>query len=139
MTDLTTLTTKTAQSLHAEWCRQMREKGWHWKDSPCRYCPDANPYGTNTIPNPCACSFYSTDLIPWPDLHGSRRQEYLSTAKAVLPEIVETIFTDAMDVVEKTKVAHEFHGSVFHEPSKNGKELVAALLYLRDRRLEELK
>ena len=133
---MTDLVVRTAQSLHAEWCEQMRKKGFHGPGEECN-----NYYHRGLMPkrsHPKDCTKGHPNLIPWPDLPESRRQEYLATAKAVLPEIVETIFTDAMDVVEKTKVAHEFHGSVFHEPSKNGKELVAALLYLRDRRLEEL-
>ncbi len=152
---MTDLTTKTAQSLHDKWCEQMREKGWHWKDSPCRYCPDANPYGTNTIPNPCACSFYSPDLIPWPDLPESRRQEYLATAKAVLPEIVGEVFDEVIlascewcaagevpqwrsfpKIVEKpTLLIHR------HKGQSDSYDLCDAepVVSLRDRRLEELE
>ena len=138
------LVTKVAKDLHAEWCRQMWEKGWHWKDSPCRYCPDANPYGTNTIPNPCACSFYSTDLIPWPDLPESRRQEYLATAKAVLPEIVGEVLNEGKiasalycGVPKNVRHAIEAEGYVqTHWEAAFAKIIVDAL---RVRRLEELK
>ena len=155
---MTDLTTKTAQSLHAEWCRQMREKGFHGPNEDCTY--DVSPDNPLTYqhqrevrysckkdegmkPNgdtfPYRCGYYHPNLIPWPDLPESRRQEYLATAKAVLPEIVESVFTDAMDVVERTKVLHGDHYAAYQATSNNAKELVAALLYQRDRRLEELK
>ncbi|KKM92104.1 hypothetical protein LCGC14_1221730 [marine sediment metagenome] len=93
---MTDLTTKTAQSLHAKWCEQMREKGWHGPEGECTpregwRCPGRG------------CHEVHPDIVAWPDLPESRRQEYLATA------------------------------------SNDEKELVAALLCLRDRRLEELK
>ena len=86
---MTDLTTKTAQSLHAEWCKQMREKGFHGPGEECK-----NYYHRGLMPkgsHPKDCTKGHPNLIPWPDLPESRRQEYLATAKAVLPEIEREI------------------------------------------------
>ena len=119
---MTDLTTKTAQSLHEKWCEQMREKGFHLLES-CPDCPDRDPYSTVTTPNPIACGFYRGSLIPWPALPESRRQEYLETAKAVLPEIVGEAFGECLTICAEM----------------NALESWAAIENLRDRRLEELK
>ena len=84
---MTNLTTKIARSLHAEWCRQMWKKGLHGPNQPCithspsikELCEEGGRH----------CAYFRADLIPWPDLPESSRQEYLATATAVLPEIVE--------------------------------------------------
>ncbi len=65
---MTDLTTKTAQSLHAEWCRHMWKRGWH------------GPLDKRT-------NKYDAKLVSWSSLPVTRQQEYLAMAKAVLPEI----------------------------------------------------
>ena len=119
---MTDLRTKTAQSLHAEWCEQMREKGFYGLTDPI------GGYESHRKFHP--------DLIPWPDLPESRRQEYLATAKAVLPEIVGEVFEDAAKNLR----------SISDEMFKNGESGYLTVLgagvmtrQLRDRRLEELK
>ena len=126
---MTDLTTKTAQSLHAEWCEQMREKGFHGPDEKCSL-KDTHQF-TLVVPRMLCeegksrCPKFHRDLIPWPDLDESRQQEYLSTAKAVLPEIVGEVFDGVINVIKTEEVFHGDH--------------LAALMNLRDRRLKELK
>ncbi|KKL68660.1 hypothetical protein LCGC14_2122820, partial [marine sediment metagenome] len=86
---MSTLITRTAQSLHAEWCRQMRKKGFHGPDEKCSL-KDTHQF-TLVVPRMMCeegksrCPKFHREIIPWPDLPESRRQEYLATAKAVLP------------------------------------------------------
>ena len=134
---MTDLTTKTAQSLHAEWCRQMREKGMH---GPRDKCPE-NPsgilirYRTNSTANNCVCRKQRLILLPWPDLPESRRQEYLATAKAVLPEIVGEVFDECQMVAQDYEILEvdkiDLKYGTGHCP--------IAIRERRDRRLEELK
>ncbi|KKL14091.1 hypothetical protein LCGC14_2519250, partial [marine sediment metagenome] len=69
----------------------------------------------------------------WPDLPESRRQEYLATAKAVLPEIVGEAHEDCIDVIRdlNRNLPVEF----FRLLEQAEKRIRA----LRDRRLGELK
>ena len=123
---MTDLTTKTAQSLHAEWCEQMREKGFHGPDEKCSL-KDTHQF-TLVVPRMLCeegksrCPKFHRDLIPWPDLDESRQQEYLATAKAVLPEIVGEAFGECLTICAEM----------------NALESWAAIGNLRDRRLEEL-
>ena len=122
----TDLTTKTAQSLHAEWCEQMRKKGRHGPREHCDYCEimQHTVYGGN-------CNYFDASICAWPDLPESRRQEYLSTAKAVLPEIVGEVFDEAWQIA----VSYD------QKAAWNGAPIAIAneIDLLRDRRLEELK
>ncbi len=120
-----------AQRLHDKWCEQMREKGFHGPDKECSLCPVRQTQRD--------CEMFHADLILWADLDESRRQEYLETAKAVLPEIVGEIFDDAINVIETTKVMHGDHYAAYRAISNDMQELSAALMNRRDRRLEELK
>ena len=86
------LITGTAQSLHDKWCEQMREKGFHGPGIGCTYDDlQLSIVRANCNDKICRCKLFHADLMPWPDLPESRRQEYLVTAKAVLPEIVGEI------------------------------------------------
>ena len=152
---MTDLTTKTAQSLHDKWCEQMRKKGWHDLGEACgkskrdsygqEYkCGDVYRQGVRTGKK-VFCKWQHAELIPWPDLPESRRQEYLATAKAVLPEILEEAArlvcfecnNGAVKVPYPTEdgelVGHDFNGKMFL--------CGAAGIWrdLHDRRLEELK
>ena len=147
---MTDLTTKTAQSLHDKWCEQMREKGWHGPDGLGHdFIFDASiiPCGKLVLIRPEErryCDKFHADLIPWPDLPESRRQEYLATAKAVLPEIVGEILNESKiasalycGVPKNVRHAIEAEGYVqTHWEAAFAKIIVDAL---RDRRLEELK
>ncbi len=129
---MTDLVTRVAQSLHDKWCEQMREKGFYGS---------TDPIGGYTLHD----KFHS-GLIPWPDLPESRRQEYLATAKAVLPEIVGEVFDSCIIAVCESCYAG-------HSPNKNGLHILVragyrserirctaqAIRALRDRHLEELK
>ena len=139
---MTDLTTKTAQSLHDKWCEQMREKGFHLL-LPCRDCPDADPYSTVTRPSPRDCGFYRDSLLPWPDLPESHRQEYLTTAKAVLPEIVGEVLQPIQSMVN-TQADNEglwFRAQTAPEAylQRKLRELHGIIEKLPNRRLEELK
>ena len=137
---MTDLTTKTAQSLHAEWCRQMRKKGFHGPAEACTESWLSGEVSTRSAREDCKSGFdrcrrFHADLIPWPDLPDSRRQEYLSTAKAVLPEIVEAIFDECQMVAQDYEILEvddiELKYGVGHCP--------IAIRQLRDRRLKELE
>ncbi|KKK52491.1 hypothetical protein LCGC14_3104410, partial [marine sediment metagenome] len=95
---MTDLTTKTAQSLHDKWCRQMREKGRHGPGTGCTYDDlQLSIVRANCNDKIGRCKMFHPDLIPWPDLPESHRQEYLATAKAVLPEIDQAIAEARLD------------------------------------------
>ena len=171
---MTDLVTKTAQSLHAEWCRQMRKKGFHGPKEECTYdvapdnpltyqhqrevrysCKKEEGMKPNGDTFPYRCGYYHPHLLPWPDLDESRRQEYLATAKAVLPEIVEEVLKEAIlascewcaagevpqwgsfpKIVEKPMLLiHQ------HEGQSDSYDLCDAepVVSLRDRRLGELE
>ena len=134
---MTNLTTKTAQSLHAEWCRQMWKKGFH---GPTEFCS----FACNN--EDIHCEQFHGYLIPWPDLPESSRQEYLVTATAVLPEIVGGVFDEAVKVAVEWGcttggLEQDYRGlsanDFFERYGTN--ELMKAILNLRARRLEELK
>jgi len=149
---MSTLITRTAQSLHAEWCRQMRKKGFHGEKEECTYdvapdnpltyqhqrevrysCTKEEGMKPNGDTFPYRCGYYHPHLLPWPDLPESRRQEYLATAKAVLPEIVGEAHEDCIDVIRdlNRNLPVEF----FRLLEQAEKRIRA----LRDRRLGELK
>ncbi|KKM03546.1 hypothetical protein LCGC14_1773420 [marine sediment metagenome] len=134
---MTDLTTKTAQSLHDKWCEQMREKGWHGPAEDCTESWLSGEVATQAARKDCKSGFdlcrkFHADLIPWPDLPESRRQEYLATAKAVLPEIVEAVVEECSPWMEH---------SVDKSCSGVIGECTCGLenFLLRDRRLEGLK
>ena len=147
---MTDLTTKTAQSLHAEWCRQMREKGSH---APGK-CPKASEKlfvkrrieGEHCNKRNPICPDFDHRLSSWHSLPESRRQEYLVTATAVLPEIVGGVFDEAVKVAVEWGcttggLEQDYRGlsanDFFERYGTN--ELMKAILNLRARRLEELK
>ena len=129
---MTDLTTKTAQSLHAEWCRQMREKGWHGPKESCTHADNdeacCETYGGGSELDWFRCDKFHADLLPWPDLPESRRQEYLATAKAVLPEILREVRKQLVGGLTR----NEEEDGIHETNARN-------LLYWLDRRLEELK
>ena len=132
---MTALTTKTAQSLHAAWCRQMREKGWHGPDLNCVSCEimQQTVYSGN-------CNDFHIEIIPWPDLHPTRRQEYLSTAKAVLPEIVGELLGECLKIAESCEVTEEAIRTYLSRGDLIIRTSIAAEIQaLRDRCLEEIK
>jgi hypothetical protein len=154
---MTDLTTKTAQSLHAEWCRQMWKKGFHGPDKRCsrlvRLCPDPGLYVTwhcgdsldpaNYNLDEARCDQFNPDLVYWLNLPESRRQEYLATAKAVLPEIVGEVLQPIQSMVN---TQHDDEGLWFRAKTapeaylqSKLRELHGIIEKLRDRRLEELK
>ncbi len=122
---MTALTTKTAQSLHDKRCEQMRAKGFHGPLEVCSYPEDQciESYAGTQQLRWVHCIKFCPSLIPWPDLPESRRQEYLVTAKAVLPEIVGEVFGECLTICAEM----------------NALESWAAIGNLRDRCLEELK
>ena len=134
---MTDLTTKTAQSLHDKWCEQMREKGFHGPKEDCTH----HDKGQRTqcsrgMGRDHRCYKFDSNLAPWPDLPESLRQEYLATAKAVLPEIVKTEWDEAT----------EFFEALILGWSNNERSLGPLIDFvkrnmckLRARRLEELK
>ncbi|KKK66322.1 hypothetical protein LCGC14_2965260 [marine sediment metagenome] len=144
---MTDLTTKTAQSLHEKWCEQMREKGWHGPDKDIENCTDKN-YIDGMGAYHCQCDKFSPHLTAWDDLFESRRQEYLATAKAVLPEIVGEILDDAEKAVcADCRKGIRRKDSLHLRQSTVHKELRGYMVYckgtsirqLRVRRLEELE
>ena len=132
------ITTKTAQSLHYKWCEQMRKKGRHGPREHCDSCEimQHTVYGGN-------CNYFDASICAWPDLPESRRQEYLATAKAVLPEIVGEVFEecvgacDEMDGWRDWEEIADFPGAPT-EAAAAACHLANRLRALRDRRLEEL-
>ena len=152
------LITRTGQSLHAEWCRQIREKGMHGPDKRCsrlvRLCPDPGLCVTwhcgdsldpaNYNLDEARCDQFNPDLVYWLNLPESRRQEYLATAKAVLPEIVGEVLNESKiasalycGVPKNVRHAIEAEGYVqTHWEAAFAKIIVDAL---RARCLEELK
>ena len=157
---MTDLTTKTARSLHDKWCEQMREKGMHGPDKRCsrlvRLCPDPGLYVTwhcgdsldpaNYNLDEARCDQFNSDLVYWLNLPESRRQEYLATAKAVLPEIVGEVFDECVNVSRNLRrllkdISGE-GGETFRICGEKASALYKAekeMLALRARRLEELK
>ncbi len=153
MSVATDLTTKTAQSLHAEWCRQMREKGFHGPVEACTESWLSGEVATQSAREDCKSGFdrcrrFHADLIPWPDLPESRRQEYLVTAKVVLPEIVGEVFSECARVLTSEQVEAEVKyveasaivdGNYEHGLVVALARAIKAIRDLRDRCLEELK
>ena len=92
----TDLTTKTAQSLHAEWCRQMREKGFHLPEE---------AHDQRNVEEPGYCKRCHPDLVPWVSLNPQIEAGFLATAKAVLPEIVGEAFTENAALYVKQHIA----------------------------------
>ena len=140
------LITGTAQSLHDKWCEQMREKGRHGPDGLGHdFICDATliPCGKLVLVRPEErryCYRFHADLIPWPDLPESRRQEYLATAKAVLPEIVGEVLKEAVRACERVSSDPPVGDATEADGFMGGcHECEDEILKLRDRRLKELK
>ncbi|KKM90362.1 hypothetical protein LCGC14_1239280 [marine sediment metagenome] len=156
------LITRTGQSLHAEWCRQMWKKGFHGEKEECTYdvapdnpltyqhqrevrysCKKEEGMKPNGDTFPYRCGYYHPHLLPWPDLPEARRQEYLATAKAVLPEIAGEVFDEAAGVCDKMDgwrawaEVPGFKGAPT-EADAAANYLSEKIRALRDRRLEEL-
>ena len=135
------LTTKTAQSLHEKWCEQMREKGFHGPDEKCSL-KDTHQF-TLVVPRMMCeegksrCPQFHADFVDWPDLPESRRQEYLATAKAVLPEIVGEVFDEAGKIA-RSQIDLAIEGA-FGKQSALSKVVVNAIHEERNRCLEELR
>ena len=69
-----------AQRLHDKWCEHMREKGFHGFLEKCPSSPECNlPY--------YKCEKYRVGICDYALIGTIWQQEYLATAKAVLPEI----------------------------------------------------
>ena len=139
---MTDLTTKAAQSLHVEWCRQMREKGSH---APGK-CPKAleklfvkrRIEGEHCNKRNPICPDLDHGLSPWHDLPFYRRDEYLSTAKAVLPEIDQAIAEARLDEHKRCCVRCT-RGYGDDGWSRKCSDRVSLEETLRDRCLEELR
>ena len=140
---MTDLINKTAQSLHDKWCEQMRERGWHGPDKDIENCTDKN-YIDGMGAYHCQCDKFSPHLAAWDDLFESRRQEYLATAKAVLPEIVGEVFEECVSACAETDGRGTWSNDPDFRWAKTEAEATAnylseKILALRDRRLEELE
>ena len=117
----------------------MRKKGFHMPGEDlgeggcgCGGCNYAKVYHRSAYAVCDKC------LIPWPDLPESRRQEYLTTAKAVLPEIVGEALDECIEIC---KVQADSCGETEEAATWRGCSLYIQdeIKLLRDRRLEELK
>ena len=138
---MTDLTTKTAQSLHAEWCRQMWEKGMHGPGTGCTYDDlQLSIVRANCNDKIGRCKMFHPDLVYWLNLPESRRQEYLATAKAVLPEIVGELLGECMKIAESCDVSEETIRTYLSRWDLIIRTSIVAEIHdLRARRLEELK
>ncbi|KKK56917.1 hypothetical protein LCGC14_3059700, partial [marine sediment metagenome] len=79
------------------------------------------------------------EIIPWPDLPESRRQEYLATAKAVLPEIVGEVLGEAANSLQASCDAVPGNPNETFIRDNVVKSSADFIRALRDRRLEELE
>jgi hypothetical protein len=140
----------------------MREKGFHGPNEACgqslSYRVEYSNWETRShtancgykeselhdrrIENPVCIKLHSNS-VPWPDLPEPRRQEYLATAKAVLPEIVGEVLQPIQSMVN---TQHDDEGLWFRAKTapeaylqSKLRELHGIIEKLRDRRLEELK
>ena len=144
---------------HESWSRTKRAQGFHGPDEACgqslSYRVEYNNWETRShtakcgykeselhdrkIENPVCIKLHS-NLVPWLDLPETRRQEYLATAKAVLPEIVGEVLKEAVRACERVSSDPPAGDATEADGFMGGcHECEDEILKLRDRRLKELK